>query len=91
MTIKGLLIIPRNCRGCRSCQLACSYSKHKVFNPAKSVIVLDRDFETEHTSPIIFNLECDLCGGDPACITACPYTAIIPNTEYPGQKIVVQA
>jgi len=91
MTIKGLLIIPQNCRGCRSCQLACSYSKHQVFNPGKSVIVLDRDLKTEHTSPIIFTLGCDLCGGDPACITACPYTAIIPNTEYPGQKIVIQA
>ncbi len=91
MTIKGLVIIPRNCRGCRSCQLACSYSHHRVFNPAKSVIVLDRDLETEHTSPIIFTLGCDLCGGDPACIKACPYTAIIANTEQAGQKIVVQA
>ena len=91
MTIKGLVIIPRNCRGCRSCQLACSFSKYQVFNPAKSVIVLDRDVETEHTSPVIFNLGCDLCGGDPACIKACPYTAIVENTEYSGEKIIIQA
>jgi carbon-monoxide dehydrogenase iron sulfur subunit len=91
MKIDGIVIYPHKCRGCRSCQLACSYVRQKVFNPAKSVIVMDREVETEHTAPVILPLACDLCGGDPACLKACPYGAIVANTEYQGCKILVQA
>jgi carbon-monoxide dehydrogenase iron sulfur subunit len=91
MKIEGLLIIPNQCRGCRSCQLACSYAKHGVFNPAKSVIVLERDVATDHTAPVILPLGCDLCGGEAFCVRACPYGAIVPSTEHPGCKILVQA
>ena len=91
MKIEGLVIIPGHCRGCRSCQLACSYARHRVFNPAKSVIVLERDVATDHTAPVILPLGCNLCGGDPLCLKACPYDAIRPNTEFLGCKILVQA
>jgi carbon-monoxide dehydrogenase iron sulfur subunit len=90
MKVEGIVIIPRMCRGCRSCQLACSYVRHGVFNPAKSVIVMDREVETDHTVPVILPLSCDLCGGDPACLRACPYGAIVANTEQTTYKILVQ-
>jgi anaerobic carbon-monoxide dehydrogenase iron sulfur subunit len=90
MSVQGLTIIPSKCRGCRSCQLACSYSRHKVFNPAKSVIIMDREVETDHTTPVILSISCNLCGGNPACLLACPYEAIVANTDYAGIKIQVQ-
>jgi Fe-S-cluster-containing dehydrogenase component len=90
MKIEGIVIIPHNCRGCRSCQLACSYAKHQVFNPAKSAIVLDREVDTDHTTPVILPLKCNLCGGDPFCLKACPYGAIMANTEHLGYKILVE-
>jgi ferredoxin len=88
MKKEGILIIAKNCRGCRSCALTCSYVKHKVFNPAKSYITLDRDIETDHTVPMISPLGCDLCG---ACVHACPYGALVWNTDCQDYKFVVQA
>jgi Fe-S-cluster-containing dehydrogenase component len=91
MSVEGIIVLPHNCRGCRSCQLACSYARHRVFNPAKSVIFWERELETDHTSPVISAIACDLCGGDPACVRACPYGALVINTELPGYKILVAA
>jgi len=89
MSIEGIVIVPSMCRGCRSCQLACSFARHRVFNPAKSVIVMERDVETDHTVPVILPMACDLCGGNPACIDACPYEALVPNLKLTGYKILV--
>jgi Fe-S-cluster-containing dehydrogenase component len=90
MSVEGILVIAHHCRGCRSCQLACSFSRHRVFNPAKSVILWERDVETDHTAPMISPIACDLCGGDPACVKACPYDALRINTDYPGCKLLVR-
>ena len=72
-----LKIIPENCRGCLSCQLACSFSRFNVFNPAKSCIRIVRDIETEGTHPEINPDCCNFCYGNPACVEACPYGVII--------------
>ena len=85
----GIIVTPNLCRGCRSCQLACSYSRHAVFNPAKSAIVMEREVETDHTAPLILPLVCDLCGGNPACVEACPYGALTINTELDRYKILI--
>ena len=71
-----IVIHPDRCRGCRSCQLACSFVKEGVFNPTRSHIVMERDIETEKTAPMIKPLGCDLCGGRPACVEACKYGAL---------------
>lgn len=74
--VSGRLIISApKCRGCLSCQLACSFVKYKLFNPLKSHIRIERDVETEDTYPVI-DSECDLCGGNPVCAEVCPYGAI---------------
>jgi len=84
LTATGRLVIwGERCRGCRSCQLACSFAKTGEYNPAGSCISLDRDLHTERTAPMIRPLSCDLCGGTPACVGACTYEAIRyePNQE----------
>jgi Fe-S-cluster-containing dehydrogenase component len=75
--IQGRLIINEsNCRGCLSCQLACSFVKNKSFNPMKSCIKIVRNVEDERTFPMIIRECCDLCGGHPTCAEVCPYDAI---------------
>ena len=86
----SLVVEPLNCRGCRSCQLACSFAKYSVFNPAKSMIVMERDVQTGHAAPMIYPIGCDLCGGDPACAKACEYGAITYERDAKGYKILVR-
>lgn len=71
-----LVIRPEQCRGCRSCQLSCSFARSGEYNPSASCIDLERDLRTEKTSPLIRMLCCDFCGGHPACAEACSYGAI---------------
>jgi Fe-S-cluster-containing dehydrogenase component len=76
--VTGRLVVWRDrCRGCRSCQLACSLRRTGEFNPAASCIELDRDLVTERTAPMIRALSCDLCGGRPVCVQACTYSALM--------------
>lgn len=89
--VPGTLVIqPERCRGCRSCQLACSFIKTGVFNPAKSMIVMERTIELDHAAPMICPLGCDLCGGDPTCAKACKYGAIVYERDGVRSKIVVR-
>ena len=85
-----LVIAAKNCRGCRSCQLACSFEKAGVFNPARSMILIERDLSTGHTAPMIKPVGCDLCGGKPACAEACKYGAISYEQGPCDEKIVVR-
>lgn len=85
-----LVVDVTKCRGCRSCQLACSFRKFQVFNPARSVIVLERDVETGHTAPMICPIACDLCQGDPACVRACRYGALTRESKGENCKIIVR-
>jgi len=89
-TPEHLVVNVTKCRGCRSCQLACSFTKTKVFNPAKSMICLERDVETGHTAPMIRPIACDLCEGDPACVKACRYGAITRESQGESCKILVR-
>ena len=91
MGINSIVIHPSMCRGCRSCQLACSFARHGVFNPSKSVILMERDVESEHMAPAILPRSCDLCGGDPACVKACPYGAMHVSTTPSEYKILIEA
>ena len=90
MPVDHLVVNVKNCRGCRSCQLACSFAKVGIFNPAKSMIRLERDVETDHTAPMICPIGCDLCQGDPACIRACRYGGITSESEARDYKILVR-
>ena len=87
----GVLVIrPENCRGCRSCQLACSFEKTGSFNPGRSMIAMERDLKDGRVAPMIKPIGCDLCGGDPACARACKYAAITYEKGPCEDKIVVR-
>jgi carbon-monoxide dehydrogenase iron sulfur subunit len=86
-----LFVQAQNCRGCRSCQLACSFVKHGVFNPGKSMIVMERDPMNGYAAPMIKPLGCDQCSGDPACAHACKYGAITYDTGPSPHKVLVRA
>jgi len=77
MSATGRLVIRTDrCRGCRSCQLACSFARTGEYSTSGSCIEIERDLRTEGTSPLIHTICCDLCGGRPACAEACTYGAI---------------
>jgi len=83
-----LVIWPDRCRGCRSCQLACSFRRTREYNPALSCIELERDLITEKTAPMVRALSCDLCDGRPACVEACTYGAL--TYEVASSKVEVR-
>ncbi len=85
-----LVVWPERCRGCQSCRLACSFAKAGVFNPARSMIVMERDVQTERTAPMIKPIGCDLCGGKPVCADACEYEALVYEPSEDKSKIVVK-
>ena len=85
-----LVVLAQNCRGCRSCQLACSFEKTGVFNPGRSMIVMERDLSDGRVAPMIKPIGCDLCGGDPVCAKACKYGAITYEQGTSEDKIVVR-
>lgn len=88
--VPGALVIhAENCRGCRSCQLACSFVKRGVFNPGKSMIVMERDLDTGRSAPMVKPVGCDLCGGEPACAQACKYGAITYEEGRRTHKVLV--
>jgi len=90
-TISGSLVIrAENCRGCRSCQLACSFAKTRVFNPGRAMIVMERHLSDGMSAPMIKPIGCDLCGGDPACAKACKYGAITYEKGPSQEKVVVR-
>ena len=85
-----LVMRAENCRGCRSCQLACSFEKHDVFNPGKAMIVMERNLPDGRVAPMINPLGCDLCAGDPACAKACKYGAISYEQGPAEEKALVR-
>ena len=70
MTQRFLYIDPLKCTGCRTCELACSYTFYKVSNYRKARIRVVRT-EEGLDKPIA----CHHCGDAP-CIKVCPTNAI---------------
>jgi anaerobic carbon-monoxide dehydrogenase iron sulfur subunit len=63
------------CIGCAQCELACSITKHKVFDPALSRI---RNLRIE---PVVtVSIACRKCS-DPPCVLACPRNALTQDPE----------
>ena len=60
-------VYPSRCVGCRICQLICSFTYDKAFNPSKSRIIIDRQNEN---SNIGFTDGCNRCG---FCAEFCVY------------------
>ncbi|MFW9890073.1 MAG: 4Fe-4S dicluster domain-containing protein [Candidatus Thorarchaeota archaeon] len=70
------------CTGCRKCELACSYEKEDVFNPARSRIWIEEIGFPGIPVPLI----CHQCTNAP-CAEVCPSDAITQNADI-GAYIV---
>lgn len=68
---KLIAITIDKCTGCRSCELACSYSKTGLFNPSRSRVRVIKMEEAGLDLPIL----CQQCE-DPICMDVCPVDAI---------------
>lgn len=65
------------CYGCRSCELACSYHRHRAFSPGGGAIQVRKDNKTGLIQ-WVRDSSCDLCMGEdgPLCVRFCPYEAL---------------
>ena len=61
---------PKRCVGCRLCQLICSFTYEKAYNPSKARIRIER---LRAGSAIGFTEECNNCG---ICVDYCMYDAL---------------
>jgi len=70
-SIKKIKTYPEKCSGCISCQLACSFTYAKSFNPARSRIILN--YIGDIGRNISFSEDCIKCG---ICADYCNYGAL---------------
>ena len=71
-----LVIDIEACYGCRTCELACSFHRRRVFSPDLSGIRVSRN---SRTGKIEYSLDssCDLCKEErPLCVEYCFYGAL---------------
>ena len=69
-----LAIDVERCTGCRNCELACSATKTRTFNPKRSRIQILKDENRNLIVPMVC-LQCE----EPLCQNACPNNAIVTN------------
>jgi len=65
----------QTCRGCRICELACSFHYHNVFSPELSSIRITRNNRNGDISISIDDSKCDLCPNQ-WCVSSCPFGAL---------------
>ena len=66
--MKALVPYPKNCTGCRFCEMVCSLAKENLVNPRKARLrILKKDVASD--IPVV----CTQCG---KCIEGCPQEAI---------------
>lgn len=72
-----LVLDPSKCTGCRACEVACSFRRHRSFNPLGSSIHVVRALPTDEVEWYT-DSTCDLCRGSsrPYCIRFCPENAL---------------
>ncbi len=85
----SITITPENCRGCRRCEVACSWHDPGPLNPRLAGIHVMRLDAGRRDYPVI-NMECTerFCGKsdspdkeEPACVRACLFGALRMNQE----------
>ncbi|HHW43779.1 MAG TPA: 4Fe-4S dicluster domain-containing protein [Desulfotomaculum sp.] len=73
----GLSFAPAKCIGCHLCELACSASKHGVFNPYRARLQISSFYRP--TGMVIEGRFCDYCL---LCVESCPTGAISNGRGY---------
>ncbi|MBI4081165.1 MAG: 4Fe-4S dicluster domain-containing protein [Candidatus Lambdaproteobacteria bacterium] len=82
---KALHISVEKCTGCLQCELACSYVKEGVFNPAHSMIKVFHFHDEARYVPYT----CTQCA-EAWCLHACPVDAIKLDPVL-DRKVVIEA
>ncbi len=80
---KALMVNLDKCTGCRSCELACSFSHHEEYNPSKSNIHVSIFTENAFFVPMVCT-QCD----KPFCGEVCP-TGAISASDVNGAYVVL--
>lgn len=75
MPYQYIICDPDKCTGCQECELACSVTKHGMFNPLLARI---RNVRIEPV--VMLSVACKLCE-DPPCVIACPRKALSQDPE----------
>jgi len=75
MPYQYIICDPDKCTGCQGCELACSVTKHGIFNPLLSRI---RNVRIEPV--VMLSVACKLCE-DPPCVISCPRKALSQDVE----------
>ena len=66
-----LVVDPKKCKACRSCELACSFGHNGEFNPRLSCVTIFH-YEQQCISVPVTCLQCD----EAACAAVCPTGAL---------------
>lgn len=67
---KYIVLDLERCTGCSVCELVCSFTKFKVFNPRKSSIRISYNYEVGRVEAVTV---CNQCG---LCVNHCPTGAL---------------
>ncbi len=71
-----LVVDPKQCKACRSCELACSFGHNNEFNPRLSCVTVFH-YEQASISVPVMCMQCD----EAACAKVCPTGALKRNPD----------
>ncbi|MCQ2752380.1 MAG: 4Fe-4S dicluster domain-containing protein [Coriobacteriales bacterium] len=71
-----LVVDPKKCKACRTCELACSFGHHDEFNPRLACVTVFNFEEDAITVPVMC-MQCE----EPACAAVCPTGALSINAD----------
>lgn len=85
---KQLVVDPKRCLNCRTCELVCSFKHTKEFNPRYANVSVFQ-YENEAVTVPIMCMQCD----ESACAAVCPTNALTRNAdgliEHDASKCIV--
>lgn len=73
------------CRGCRMCELVCSFHQTRTFSPQIASIKIYRDNQNGRVE-VSIDETCDRCQGEPRplCVKYCVYEVLTENPSQVG-------